>query len=68
MISFIGPAPKQKVYHFAAKITERGDVSALCFKTPHAINLKVASWTNRHEAVTCQKCFKLLQKAAEVSL
>lgn len=35
-------------------------VSALCFKRPRAINLRVASWSNRVEAVTCKKCLAIL--------
>ena len=51
-----------KKYHYANKINENGDVSALCFLKPKAINLKVASWTNRKEAVTCIKCLSLLKE------
>jgi hypothetical protein len=52
--------PNPKIYHFAAKINERGDVSALCFAKPRPINLRVASWTNRRTAVTCPKCRRIL--------
>lgn len=45
-----------KPIHFAAKIRPDGAVSALCSKTPRAINLNVSSWTLRREAVTCRKC------------
>lgn len=57
--------PRAKRYHFAAKINSNGDVSAFCFTTPRAINLKVASWTNRAEAVTCPKCRGLLAKLTD---
>lgn len=50
-----------KVYHKGAKINARGDVSALCFETPRAINLKRASWTYRESAVTCPKCQTILR-------
>ncbi|RKY06325.1 MAG: hypothetical protein DRP56_07625 [Planctomycetota bacterium] len=50
-------------YHFAAKIRNDGAVSALCFKVPRAINLKVALWTTDKSAVTCKKCLALLKKA-----
>lgn len=50
-----------KVYHYAAKINEHGDVSALCFKSPRAIQLHKASWTNRPHAVTCHRCKALLK-------
>jgi hypothetical protein len=46
----------KKPYHYAKFINDKGEVSALCFKKPHAINLKIESWTNRKEAVTCEKC------------
>jgi hypothetical protein len=55
-----GPAPKPKRYHYAAKIRSDGQVSALCFDPPHAIDLRRASWTNRREAVTCPRCLDLL--------
>ena len=53
---WIGPAPREKVYHYAAHFRDDGAVSALCFEKPKAINLKVACWTIREDAVTCQKC------------
>lgn len=46
--------------HMAKLISANGNVSPLCAKRPRAINLKVASWTNRPEAVTCPKCIALL--------
>ena len=49
-----------KTYHFADKVNSHGEVSALCFKTFRAINLKLASWTLRRTDVTCRKCRKLL--------
>jgi hypothetical protein len=45
-----------RVYHFARKIRADGAVSPWCAKSPRAINLAKASWTNRIEAVTCEKC------------
>ncbi len=51
-----GPPPAEKRYHMIDKIRPDGAVSALCFKRPRAINLKVSTWTNRREAVTCRKC------------
>jgi hypothetical protein len=60
MIFFTTRDPYKKTYHMAAKINALGDVSALCFKAPRAIDLKRASWTNRPEAVTCPKCKRLL--------
>jgi hypothetical protein len=48
------------IVDMGAKINDAGEVSALCFKTPHAIDLKRSRWTNRKEAVTCPKCKRLL--------
>ena len=56
-----------KVYHRAEKLRGDGAVSALCFSSPRAIDLRKASWTNRDEAVTCPKCKAAMLKAAEVS-
>lgn len=52
--------PNPKIYHMASKINQEGGVMALCFKTPRAINLRTASWTNRRTAVTCPKCQRIL--------
>jgi hypothetical protein len=49
-----------KTYHFAAKVNAAGGVSALCYRTPRAIDLTKASWTNRKKAVTCKACLALL--------
>lgn len=57
------PYHDRKVYHMAAKIRPDGAVSALCYKRPRAINLRVATWTIRPEAVTCPKCRAVLVKA-----
>lgn len=38
-----------------------GDVSALCFSTPHA------SWTNRDDAVTCTRCRARLAEIRQAS-
>jgi len=61
------PYHDRKLYHFADRINDRGGVSALCFKLPRAINLRIALWTLREDAVTCLQCRKLLRqrKAAE---
>lgn len=50
----------RKPYHFAALFNNRGGVSALCFKRPRSINLKVALWTTQKSAVTCRKCRRIL--------
>ena len=49
-----------KKYHMAHKLNGKGGVSALCFKKPRAIDLTRALWTNRPDAVTCEKCLALL--------
>ena len=41
-----------------------GQVSARCFKKPRPINMDIASWTIRDEAVTCKKCLALIKHAA----
>lgn len=43
-------------YHMAHLVREDGQVSALCFERPRAIDLTRARWTIRPEAVTCPKC------------
>ena len=58
--------PNPKIYHFGCAINDNGDVAALCFSRHRAINLKVASWTNRPQAVTCPKCRKLLAALSPV--
>ena len=50
------------LYHMADKINENGDVSALCFKRPRAIDLSKTRWTNRPEAVTCKKCLNQMSE------
>jgi hypothetical protein len=52
-------APRQRTYHRATKIREDGSVSALCFKSPRAIDMRRATWTIRDEAVTCPKCLEV---------
>jgi len=59
--------PYQKIYHRASKVNAKGQVSALCFKSPRAIDLKKALWTIRDEAVTCQKCRAAIAKAGSPS-
>lgn len=54
--SLIGESPKPKIVHRAKYIAPNGDVSALYFNKPHAIDLAKATWTNRDDAVTCKKC------------
>lgn len=49
-------ALRTKAVHRAKHIREDGSVSALCFRTPRAIDLSRAGWTNRWEAVTCPRC------------
>jgi hypothetical protein len=53
-----------KIYHMAHLISAKGHVSPLCAEKPRKINLRLAMWTIRKEAVTCKKCKRLLQKLA----
>lgn len=52
-----------KPIHRGAHVDPQGRVSALCFRRPKPIDLRVATWTNRDEAVTCRRCLKALQGA-----
>lgn len=51
---------RPKLYHKAAALREDGAVTALCFSSPRPIDLKVALWTIRDDAVTCPRCRKAL--------
>jgi len=54
------PYYDRKVYHIAAKFTAAGQVSALCYKRPKAIDLKRGqSWTLVPETATCPRCRRL---------
>jgi len=55
-----------KIVHRAAHVTSDGRVSAICYKKPRAIDLSVASWTIRDEAVTCPKCKRIVQAAGAI--
>jgi len=54
------PLPQTRIYHRGDKINQRGGVSALCFATPRAIDMKRATWTSSDDAVTCPKCKALI--------
>ena len=56
-----------KIIHRAGLTNEKGQVSARCFKRPRPINLEIASWTIRDEAVTCKKCLRWMAAAASPS-
>ncbi len=45
-----------KIIHKAKLISRNGDVSPLCANKPRKLNLAKESWTNRNDAVTCEKC------------
>lgn len=49
-----------KTAHMAAKCTDKGQVSALCYSRPRAINLRLTTWTIRRDAVTCPRCKAIL--------
>ena len=59
-----GPEERPKPYHRANELSSSGEVSALCFKQPRAIDLSKSLWTIRDEAVTCPKCLKLIGEPA----
>lgn len=52
----------KKIYHMGSLVNIKGDVSALCFKKPRAINLKKEGWVLRWIAVTCPKCLYMRDK------
>lgn len=52
--------PPTRMRHRADKINAHGGVSALCFTTPRAINMKRATWVMNDDAVTCPKCRDLI--------
>lgn len=54
------PLPPKRVRHRGDKIDQKGRVSALCFPTPRAIDMKRATWVMSDEAVTCPKCRALI--------
>lgn len=56
----LGYAPK--IYHRAHLMGPDGQVSALCFKRPRAIDLRTASWTLRDDEVTCPKCIATINR------
>lgn len=53
----------EKICHWASKMNDKGQASALCFDPPRAISLKTSKYVfspeSAHE-VTCAKCAKLL--------
>lgn len=53
---------RPRTYHRAKFIGPHGQVSALCFEIPHAIDLtKRQTWTLRDEAVTCTRCLAVIK-------
>jgi hypothetical protein len=56
-----------KIYHYAAKLSDAGDASALCYKQSRAIPLnRGQSWTIRPASVTCPRCRALLRENGKV--
>lgn len=53
-----------RVRHRGDKIDQHGRVSALCFPTPRAIDMKRATWVMNDEGVTCPKCRALIEQRA----
>ena len=56
------PYSDLKKYHKAHLYGAAGQVSALCFRQPRAIDLSRALWTIDDDAVTCPKCRRLLKR------
>ena len=52
--------PPTRMRHRGDKINDKGRVSALCFPTPRAIDMKRATWVMSDDAVTCPKCRALI--------
>ena len=59
----MGNGLTRKTVHAAHTIAEDGSVSALCYATPHPIDLKVATWTLVPKLVTCGRCRAAAAKA-----
>jgi hypothetical protein len=57
--------PSKRVFHLARMIDGRGEVSALCFSRPRAINLRRASWVLSPNRVTCPKCKRIIRAHGE---
>lgn len=55
-------SPHVRIYHLASKMRADGAVSAMCFKTPRAIDMSRATWTTDRKAVTCPKCIAIVQR------
>lgn len=55
------------VTHLATLIRADGDVSALCFKKPQAINLKRSRWTLAEAQVTCRACLDAIEARKAVA-
>lgn len=55
------PLPPTRTRHMADKVNARGGVSALCFPTPKAINMKRETWVTDARAVTCAKCLAKIE-------
>lgn len=56
-----------KKIHMGKLVDEHGNVSASCFDTARPINLTIASWTTRPQAVTCPKCLRILNAQSQPS-
>lgn len=53
----------------AKMISSRGDVSPVCAgDKPKKINLANALWTNRADAVTCQRCIDAMELNRKLGL
>ena len=58
----LGEIRIEEIYHMASLVNPKGEISALCYKRPHAIDLSKACWTLCPEDVTCPRCRKILRE------
>ena len=45
-----------EIYHMADKVNRNGEIYALCFESPRAIDIDRELWTTDISAVTCSPC------------
>lgn len=56
------PLPATRIRHRGDKIDARGRVSALCFESPRAIDMRRATWVLTDAGVTCPKCLAKIRE------
>lgn len=58
----------KRLVHMGSGVRADGAVSARCFASPRAIDMKRATWTLRAEAVTCPRCSAILKRTATAAV